>query len=789
MRVPPLERKLLRDLWRLRGHLTAVALVTACGVATWVTMRGAWEAMVQARDQYYEDWRFADVFASVRRAPAAVADRIRALPGVAMVQTGTLTEAQAAVPGFGEPVTVRLVSMPVPPGEALNDVFVRTGRRPLPGAADEVLAAEGFAVAHGLRPGDFLEAVVNGRWQRLRVVGTGGSPEYVHVIGGAGVFPDDRRYGVLWMDGAALAGALDMRDGFNTVAVRLAPGADAQDLIARLDTLLARFGSLGAHGRDEQISHQMLDGEIAQDRVTGVVVPAIFLAVAAFLIHNVLARLIALQRAQIGVLKAFGYSRGRVAMHYLELGLAAVLAGGAAGVVLGLVLGDGLAAVYQRFFHFPAFEIRLSAANAAGALGVCVAAALAGAWPAVRRALSLAPAESMQPEQPPRFRPRLLERIGLHRRLPPAARMVLRNLERRPLRAAATVTAVALSCALLVVGQFGLDALDETVRQQFRAARRDDVRVAFREALSPEAARALGALPGVLQVEAVRLTVARLRHGHRSKRVTVFGLAPQGELHRVLDRQGSPVELPPHGVVLSASLARLLAVREGEELRVEFLEGRQRALDVPVAATVDESVGLFVYARRDTLARLMGEGPRVTDAYLRVDPAQLDVLHARLRGIPAVSGITLREATIQSFLDTIARNLRISIDILIVFACAIAAGVVYNGARIALSEHAATLASLRVLGFRRGEVTAILLGEQALVTLAGIPLGLLAGYGLCAWLAVLLETDYYRLPLALSGRTIGSAAGAVAAAAVASAALVAWRVRRLDLVAVLKTRE
>ncbi|MCA3131308.1 MAG: ABC transporter permease [Rhodocyclaceae bacterium] len=789
VRLPALERKLLRDLWRLRGHLAAVALVTACGVATWVTMRSAYEGMLEARERYYTRWRFADVFAELRRAPASLATRAADLPGVAAVQARTSTEAQAVVPGFHEPVTVRLVALPDPPGGALNDVFVRSGRRPLRGAADEVLAAEGFASAHGLRPGDSLEAVINGRWQRLRVTGTGGSPEYVHVIGGAGVFPDDLRYGVLWMDGAALAAALDMRDGFNALALALAPGADAREVIARLDTLLVPWGSPGGYGRDEQVSHQMLDGEIQQDRVTGVVVPTLFLAVAAFLIHNVLARLIALQRAQIGVLKAFGYGNGRIALHYLELGLAAVLAGGIAGLLLGLWLGAGLAGIYQRFFHFPELVLRVSAANAAGALAVCVAAAGAGAWPAVRRALALAPAESMRAEPPPQFRPRLLERLGLHRRLPPTARMVLRNLERRPLRAAASVTAVALACALLVVGRFGIDALEETVRVQFREARRDDVRVAFREALSPEAARALGSLPGVLQVEGIRVAAARLRHGHRSKRVAVFGLAPGAELHRIVDADGRTVALPAEGVVLSRSLARVLGIAPGDTLVAEFLEGERRVRELPVVATVDESVGLGVYASREALSRWLGEGPRITDAYLRVDALQLDALHARLRQIPAISGVTLREATIATFLDTIARNLRISIDILMVFACAIAAGVVYNGARIALSEHAATLASLRVLGFRRGEVTTILLGEQGLLTAAGIPLGLLVGYGLCGWLAALLETDYYRLPLTLSGSTIFTAAGAVAAAAVASGALVAWRVRHLDLVAVLKTRE
>lgn len=789
MNIATLDRKLLRDMWRMRGHLAAVALVAACGTATYVTMRGAYEALVQARSDYYREYRFADVFVNLKRAPHSVAARAARLPGIGVAEDRIVHEAMLDVPGFTDPATALLVSVPDSRRPALNDVHVQVGRYLAPDRRDEVLVGAGFAAAHGLKPGDALSAVINGRWQRLTIAGIATSPEFIYVIGGAGIFPDDRRYGVLWMGRSAMAAAFDMEDGFNSLALRLAPGTDEREVIDALDRLLEPYGNTGAYGRDEQISHQMLDGEIQQDRITGIVVPAIFLAVAAFLIHNVLMRLIALQRAQIGVLKAFGYTDREIGAHYLKLGLAAVLAGCVAGILLGTVLGRGLTALYERFFHMPGLAFRLSAVNIASVVAVCSAAAAAGAWPALRRALALPPAESMRAEPPPTFRPLVLERLGYARILTPAARMLLRNLERRPVRAIASIVAVAFSCALLVVGQYGVDALDETVRVQFRDARRDDVRIAFYEARSPRIEHDLAHLPGVSQVEGIHVANARVRFGHRSKRIAVFGLPPNGELQRVVDVQRREVPLPPEGVLLSRNLAELLGAAPGDNVRLEFLEGERRRREVPVIGTVEESIGLYAYMQLDALARLMGEGPSYTDAYLRVDAAQLGALYDRVKGLPTVAGVTLREATIASFLDTIAQNLRISINILIAFACAIAAGVVYNGARIALSEHALTLASLRVLGFTRGEVSAILLGEQAILTALGIPLGLLLGYGLCAWLSHLLETELYRLPLTISTRTHVSAAAAVALAAVASGLAVAWRLRRMDLVAVLKTRE
>jgi putative ABC transport system permease protein len=787
--LPALDRKLLRDMWRMRGHLVAVALVAACGAATYVTMCGAYEALVDARADYYLRYRFAEVFAYAKRAPRTLVPRIAAFPGVATVEERIVHEVTLDVPGFGDPVTARLVSVPDVGRPALNDLHLGSGRYLTPRSTDEVLVGESFARAHDLKPGAALSAVINGRWQRLRVVGIANSPEYVYVIGGAGIFPDDKRYGVLWMGRDALGAALDMKDGFNNLTLRLAPGADEQGVIHRLDVLLAPYGAVGAHARDEQISHQMLDGEIQQDRVTGIVVPAIFLAVAAFLIHNVLMRLISLQRSQIGVLKSFGYTSRAVAAHYFKLAIAAVLCGVALGIALGVWLGDGLAQLYQQFFHLPSLVFRLSTANVLGVTLVCIAAALSGAWPAVRRALALPPAEAMRPEPPPRFRPLLVERLGYVELLSPAMRMLLRDLERRPLRAAFSALAIALSCALLVVGQFGLDALDETIRVQFREARRDDVRVAFYEPRGREVRNDLARLPGVMFAEPFRTVSARVRLGHRSKRTAVFGLPPHAELHRVLDARMREVPVPPAGVVLSAGLARILGAAPGASITLEVLEGARHVREVAVAAVVEEPIGLYVYMDERALARVLGEDVRYTDAYLRVDPQRLAELYARLKRLPTVAGVTLREATLQSFLDTVAENLVISTTILIAFACVIAAGVVYNGARIALSEQAVTLATLRILGFTRREVSTMLLGEQAILAAIGIPLGLAIGYGISAWLVELLATDIYRVPLAISARTYLYASGLVALAAAVSGAAVAWRIRHLDLVAVLKTRE
>lgn len=785
--IHPLDRKLLRDLWRMRGQAMAIALVAMCGIATFITMHGSYEALLSSQASYYERYRFADVFANLKRAPVTLLARVREIPGVSQADGRVVFDASLDVPGLEEPASGRLISLPER-GDELNRVHIRAGRRPQAGSRNEAVASEAFCEANGLRPGDSLHAVINGRKEQLRIVGVGLSPEYVSEIKGNS-FPDNRRFGVLWMDRDALAGALDMRDGFNDLSVVLAPGASEAQVIEKLDILLAPYGSLGAYGRKDQISHHFLENELAQDRVTATVLPAIFLGVVAFLIHNVLLRITALQRAQIALLKSFGYSDLSVGIHYLKFALLTIGTGALFGIGLGAWLGKGLAQIYTRFFHFPALEFSLSVSSIAVALLIAGLSAVVGAALAVARVLALPPAEAMRPESPPRFKPGPLERLGLQRFVPLAIRMVMRNLERSPAKALLSIFGLALAGALLVTGQFSFDALDEVIRIQFRTAQRDDVMVAFNEARSIDVAHNLASLPGVLRVEPFRNAAVKLKFRHRSKKTVIMGLGAARELRLILDEKERPVALPEEGIVLSKTLAGLLGTGSGDVLTVEFLEGQRQTVSVPVARIIDEPIGTVSYMDIGALSKLMATAVTASGAFMAVDPQQQTNLNRTLKTLPAIASASFREATLRSFLATIAENLTINTIVMVAFACVIAAGIVYNSARIALSEHAIELASLRILGFTKAEVGALLLGEQAILILAAIPLACLTGYGLSALLAHLLSQELFRIPLVVSTRTFVLSIGVVLASAAVSGFLVWRKLQGLDLIEVLKTRE
>ncbi len=785
-----LDLKLWRDLWLMRGQVLAIAAVIAGGVATLVMALSTYDSLVETRDRFYREYRFAEVFTRLKRAPESLSARLAEIPGVERLETRVNAVVKLEVEGFDDPITGVLSSLPDNAEPLLNTLHLKRGRWPAPYCGDEVVASDTFADAHGLHPGDRIHAIINGKRKALTLAGVALSPEYVYQIAPGAMFPDFKRYGVLWMGRHALAIAYGMDGAFNSVTLTLTPGANEQAVIDRLDDRLAAYGGIGAFARKDQFSNRFLNEELKQLRTTATVFPAIFLGVAAFLLNVVVTRLIATQREQIAILKAFGYTRVAIGGHYLKLVLVVTLLGVAGGVALGAWFGRGLANVYMDFYRFPDLDYVLRPEVIAIALAVTICAGVSGTLLAVGRAMRLPPAEGMRAETPVVYRATVLERLGLQRWFGQPSRMILRHIERRPVKSLLTVLGIACAGGLMMVGNYQRGAIDFMVDVQFRQAAREDLQLGFIEPTSGRALHELAQLPGVRHVEGFRDVAANLRFGHRHYRAAVYGIEPEGVLHRSLDQNLRPVRIPPDGIVLTDHLAdNILRVKPGDLLTVEVLEGSRRVLQVPVLGVTKQYLGVSAYMRRDALNTLLREDDVVSGAYLAHDRGIERELYARLHERPRVLGMVAHASAIRSFYDTLGEFVLFFNMVATLLAGTIAFGVVYNSARIALSERGRELASLRVLGFTRGEIAYILLGELAVLTLAAIPLGFLIGTGLCGILVVVFESDLYRLPLVLEPGNYALAASVVVVSAVISGALVWRRLGRLDLVGVLKTRE
>lgn len=783
-----LDRKMLRELWRQRTQMLSIALVVATAVTTLVAMRGTYEALERGRSAYYSDFRLAHIWASVSRAPESTREALLDIPGVAAVEPRVQGFASLDLPWSDAPGQGLFVSLPERRA-LVNDVYVREGSVPDPLARDEVLVGELFFEANDLALGDTLVAVLGGVRRQLTIVGTGIGPDHSYVVPPGTLYPDDERYGVFWLPHKEMAASFQQDGSFNEVALRLAPGASVVPIIDAVDDVLEPYGGTGAYGREDQLSFKVLQDELNQNRTMGIVFPAVFLGVAAFLLHMVLGRLISTQRSEIGALKAVGYTDSEIGRHFLGYSVVAVAVGTALGSVAGLASGGAMVDLYATYFRFPELEYRLSARLVFIGGSVTFVAALLGGSAAVRAATTLAPAEAMRPAPPDRFARGWIERLAIVSRLSNQARFVVRNLERKPLRAAASTLGIAASVAILVVGMFMFDGVERMMSVQFQWTQREDVTVSFIEERSSAVVTSLGALPGVRRAETVRLLPVRIRSGHREVETALTGLDPNGRLRRIVDGQGREHAVPPEGVLLSSILASRLRVGAGDAVFVEDLTGHRRTARLRVRGVVDDLMGSTAYADAETVRRVSRTDTRSTLALLETETTDNEALTREVLDMPSVASVSSPSRMVENFRQQLDDSLLVAVTFLVGFASVISVAVIYNGTRIALSERGRELASLRVLGFTRSEVATLLFGEQAILTLLAIPLGWLLGHGLAALVTTAMASETYRIPLVVSSRTYTVSAGTTLVASLASAWLVRRRLDRLDLITVLKTRE
>lgn len=786
----PLDKKALRDGVRLWGQLLAASMVLASGLAVLVMSHYLHASLSATQSAYYERYRFADVFAHVRRAPLSLSERVEAIEGVERAEARIKELVRLELDDVLEPAAASIVSLPEDASRpALNDLIVSHGAWPTPDRPADVLVSTEFAATHALGPGDALTAVINGRKRELTIAGLARSPEYVYVIGPGELVPQHEKFGVLWMNRKGLERAFDMDGAFNDIAIALSQGANQEAVIADLDRLLDPYGGAGAYGRSSQVSHQFLQSEVDQTLAMGRVIPPIFLLTAAFMLHVAIGRLIDTERSQIGLLKAFGYGPASIAGHYLKLAMIPAALGAGLGIALGVWAGEAVSGVYTRFYNLP-FMLRGSpgpvyAYAVLAALATCGSAALLS----VRRALALEAAVAMRPPAPPVYRRSIVDRLRALEFLSAPARIILRNIMRTPWRSALTTLGVAGGCAILVAGTFMWDAMTFVTHQQFVATQRQDMTVSFPIEQPGRIMFSLERLPGVTAVEGVRGVAVRLSNGPKDDLTSLMGLPETPELYRPLDASGAPISPPPNGIMLSRLLAEKLALEPGDSVSVEVLEGRRPTLSLPITAFVEDYIGSAAYMRREELNRALKEGPMITMANLSLDMAERDAFYRAVKGTPVIATVTERQAMIDGVRETMTENVWISVVIFALFAATICFGVVYNAARISLSERGRELASLRVMGFTKGEASYVLLGELAVLVLLALPLGCLLGYLFASGMIAMFATELVRPPLYIPVSRYAWSILVTLAAALASGLIVRRRVNRLDLIGVLKTRE
>ena len=790
-----LDRKVLRELWMIRGQILAIAIVIASGLSTVIMSYSTLESLQQTRERYYQEYGFADIFVSLKRAPITLVEQIKQIQGVEMVQDRVRAPARINLETFTDLIQGQLVSLEIENttiSDSLNQLYLREGRLPVSGSdsgskkLEEVLISEAFAQPHDLHPGDRMTIIVNGRKKQLLIVGIALSPEFIYQIAPGTLIPDFSRYGIIWMDRKTVEMVYDMEGAFNDLNIKLNPDADHHLFIEKLDTLLKPYGGLGAYDRELQVSHHFLSEEFKQLDAMGSTFSFIFLAVSIFLLNMVVGRIIASQREVIASLKAFGFSNGSIALHYSKLIFLITLLGVVLGVSAGLFLGNNLAHLYMEYYRFPYLDYQLQIEVIVYSSGVTLIAAIIGAWFSIRKAVLLQPAEAMRPEVPQYYNVTLIERLGLKNYLSQPTRMIFRHFERHPIKAFMSVSGTAFACGIMITGTFFMDAMDYMIDTEFNLSHREDLMVTLNNPTAYKAIYELRNIAGVSGVEAFRTAAVKMRSGSRSHRTVIQGFANDNKLYQLLDAQNRPVKIPETGILLSEFLAKKLDVKPGDWITIEFLEGKRLTQQVPVSGVSRQYIGLSGYMNISALNKLMFEDTVISGAYLSVDG---DESARILKTLPQIAGVSEKKSLIDSFYATVGDFMLTYITFITGLSMSIAFGVIYNNARITLAERSRELASLRVLGFTQGEIAYILLGELAMITLLAIPAGILIGYWMSYGFILGMQQDLFRIPLIITTPTYAMAALVISCSAIISGLIVWHKLSQLDLVSVLKVKE
>ncbi|MEM6709779.1 MAG: ABC transporter permease [Pseudomonadota bacterium] len=787
--MSPLDRKLLRDLWTSRGQATSIALVVAFGVALLVMMHGLVNSLEETRRAYYERYRLADVFAPLKRAPRPALLSLEQLAGVDTVVGRISGGALIDLDAESAPVRAQVISLPDFGRSPLNELHLTRGRRPDAARPQEAVLLDGFAQARSIALGDELATTIYGVRQRLSIVGFAQAPEFVTTMAPGELAPDDARFAVLWLGRNALEAAYDMDGAFNEALIKLRRGASEREVVAAVDRLLEPHGGFGAYPLAEQLSNRFVSEEIRGLRASSTSVPPVFLAVAAFLLYVVMARMLQTEREQIGLLKSFGYSSIEVGWHYAKFVLAIATLGAFIGCMLGITMGRAMAELYQQYFKFPFLVFTVPPQVMIFGLLVSVLAASIGGLLVVRRVFGLSPAVAMRPPAPPRFARSSRWLQGLLDRFDQPSRMILRQLLRQPGRTGLAVTGIATGMALSVAMLAMMHGFERMVELNFSVVDRSDLTVTFIEPRGERVVHELRRLRGVHEAEPVRAVAVRFRHGTQSYLGSINGFLSEPELQRALDADLQPLFIRGEGLILSRPLAKELAVDAGDRVVIEVREGRRPVLELPVLAVARTLLGAPAYLELNALNRALNEDRRVSGVYLTIDAAETERLYEQIKDMPAVAGVSLKADARDAIVRVMNEGAGATRHVMAVIAGLITFGIIYTSARIAFAERSRDLSSLRVFGFSRAETAFVLLGELVLLTVVALPVGMIGGQAFAEVIAEAFSTDLYQVPAAVPLSAHANAAIAVLLATAASALIVKRDLDRLDIVHALKSRD
>ena len=798
-----LWRKMIRDIWNNKGSYLACLVLVIIGLLIFTSFSIASDNLELSQEDFYRDQNFAHGFAELVSMPYQDLGRLSEIDGIEQVSGRVKRQVRVTRPEADIGVYLELVSIDLGDPERVSNAMLLEGTELRPGEY-EIWIDNQFYDTYQLEQGYRVEIVAGGRTRALVIEGVAMSPEFTYPLRTEGeLYPNPEQYGIAFISRDVMWNLFpDLYGRLNNLVFTLEQGADFDEVKNRLEPELEPYGLINLYPREDQTSHLILSEEVAQLQRMSTALPMMFLLIAALIIYNMLKRLVEQQRGQIGIMKAFGYSNYEVTLHYITYALTIGFVGGLLGGLAGIYMANPLTWLLLEFFHVPETYEGFSLYYFGLGIGISLAIFLVAGYQGCKYALKLKPAEAMRPPAPVSGKKTLLEKISLFTEmLTIQGKMAIRNLTRNRSRTAFLFLGMTLSCAVVIVTWSLNDVIDKLVFYQYEEVEVHDARVVLTDPAHEELAiRELAKHDEITLAEPLAEVPVKLSNAWRDENIMVLGLPENSSLYMIRDKGGRRVHLPENGLILSERLADKLHVSAGSTLELEspYLRNNNDPALVEVYQVIPQYMGMNAYMDLGALQDLLGQGSFVTSLMLDIDADGLDrgelvqknigslrdrYLESDL--VAAVDGIEDRIREARELMETFG----IAIYIYVLFGVIIAFAIIYSSSFIILSERNRELASMKVLGMTSREVFSVITFEQWFICIFAILAGLPLAQLMIISFANELSTDMYTIPADLSQDAFLMGALITAASIWIAQRFALRKVRKLDLVEVLKTRE
>jgi putative ABC transport system permease protein len=779
-----LLKNLTREILSFKAQVFSIALVIGIGVAVYFGFSTTYDSLLVSRDHFYQEAHFPDLFSRLIKAPRYLLSQISTIEGVEKIEARIEKDALISLPKMQQPGVGHFITIPDQGQPELSQLFMVQGRLP---NIDEVVVSESFFKANKLQLGHKLFATIDGKRKEFKISGIAVSPEHIIAIQQGAQMPDDKHFALVWINQSVLESALDMRGSFNTLVTKLKKNAIAMDVKNKIDDIIDRYGGTNTYDRSKQPSAVYVREELKQLNVQASTIPIFFFLVAAFILNIVISRLTRTQRSQIATLKALGYSNLSISQYYLILASLIVLLGTLIGILLGIWIGVSMVDLYGLFYHFPLLVYKMSYQKLMIAIIASLLTAFLGTFSSLKKVFKLQPADAMKPPSPTNYANNWLEATLLFQSLRPKSRMIIRGLITTPIRSLMMGLGVSFSVVLLILGLFWSDSLEVLIQGQYNFRQKESARIQLTHEMGSNIVYQIERLTGVLKAEGYRVVPVEVNYNQYTETTSIKGYPENYELAEIIDENFQKIELPKRGFHISQSLANKLSLKKGDQIELKILSGKKPIIKVKVSQIIPSFFENQILTTRKELARLMQTDDLVNTVVFR-SLANSSRLYTELKKIPTVLSITFKESAMKMFTETSAKFLLVFALIFSLFAGAIAFGISYNNLRVTLSERDWEISTLMILGFKNIEVFKIITSEVLTLVLGFIPLGWFMGYYNARWLLLKLSMEEFPIPLHVSDFTYGLSASIVVLATAISFILIFWRLKKLDLVATLKSR-